>query len=589
MNYYCNPVNVDYLYQFRKSPSGDTARIHRTAADASLILYKGRYYVFATSIHGVWVSDDLVNWERRPLPESLPSHPTAPDVRVLNGYVYLCASGRGRDCDRYRTKDVLNGPYEKIESTFDFWDPNLFADDDGRVYFYWGSSNVTPIWGVELDPETMMPKGERTDLVSAHPDKIGFERFGENNGRTPKTPEEGEALFREMLEKRGKAESDFSDFEKACSKATLRDMPYLEGVWVDKYNGKYYLQYAAPGTEFNVYSDAVYVSDKPLGPYTLAENNPFSYKPGGYFPGAGHGSTMLDLQENWWHISTMRISVNDLFERRVGLWPAGFDDDGELFCNQRYGDWPMSVSGLQQDAWRDPAWMLLSSGKSAASSSFADGHEPAKAIEEDVQTWWRAGSASRDEWLEVDLGKIYDVHAVQINFADDELEIPMPVTSGTSLFTQWKLEASEDGENWFTVCDKSDAATDLSHDFIVNEEGYRARYFRLSNISVPYGKSPCVSGLRIFGLGDGSAPKAPVFEVVRTGDLDMEVTIREQEDAVGYNILFGSSGDKLYHSWMVFKAGTLRVGALVKGRNYTVRVDAFNESGITEGNILKEI
>lgn len=29
------------------------------------------------------------------------------------------------------------------------------------------------------------------------------------------------------------------------------------------------------------------------------------------------------------------------------------------------------------------------------------------------------------------------------------------------------------------------------------------------------------------------------------------------------------------------------IGALVKGREYYVRVDAFNENGITEGNVQK--
>ena len=37
----------------------------------------------------------------------------------------------------------------------------MFCDDDGRVYFYWGCSNMSPIWGVELDPETMTPIGEK--------------------------------------------------------------------------------------------------------------------------------------------------------------------------------------------------------------------------------------------------------------------------------------------------------------------------------------------------------------------------------------------------------------------------------------------
>ena len=128
------------------------------------------------------------------------------------------------------------------------------------------------------------------------------------------------------------------------------------------------------------------MGESPLGPFRLAENSPYSYKPGGFLPGAGHGSTMQDEQGNWWHTSTMRISVNHDFERRCGLWPAGFDADGELFCNQRYGDWPMSLSGFRQDPWRDPAWMLLSVGKAVTASSFVPGHEPEKAAEENVRT-----------------------------------------------------------------------------------------------------------------------------------------------------------------------------------------------------------
>ena len=38
---------------------------------------------------------------------------------------------------------------------------------------------------------------------------------------------------------------------------------------------------------------------------------------------------------------------------------------------------------------------------------------------------------------------------------------------------------------------------------------------------------------------------------------------------------------------MVFNTGSHRVGALIKGREYYVRVDAFNENGITEGNCIK--
>ena len=595
MKYFCNPINVNYRYQFNADPrKHGELQICREAADPSLILFKGRYYIFASMTLGVWVSDDLVNWENHRLPVELPLYDYAPDVRVLGDWVYFCASNREHNCDRWRTKDILNGPYEKIEGSFPYWDPNLFADDDGRVYFYWGCSNQTPICGVELDPETMQPLGEKIELLFGDPYAIGYERIGENNSTLPASEDVIEAKYQAFVKAQGVPEEYIPADVRPLIRGMFSDKPYIEGAWMDKHDGKYYFQYAAPGTQYNTYSDGVYVGESPLGPFTLAANNPYSYKPGGFLPGAGHGSTMRDKNGAWWHTATMRISVNHDFERRVGLWPAGFDKDGELFCNQRYGDWPLSLEG---DPWRDPAWMLLSMGKTATASSFVPGHEPEKATEENVQTWWRAASNSRDEWLCVDLGKVFDVHAVQVNFADDKIDLPCPgeIRPGSQAryieeqdyATRWKLEGSTDGESWFVIEDKSDAETDLSHDLIVSEEGFLARYLRLSNMAVPYGQNPCISGLRVFGLGDGEKPETPTFTAARMDDLDMIVQIKEQPGALGYNILFGSAPEKLYHSDMVFSAGSHRIGALIKDREYFVRVDAFNENDITEGACIK--
>ena len=597
MKYYCNPINVNYRYQFNADPRlHGRLQICREAADPSMILFKGRYYIFASMTLGVWVSDDLISWENRRLPEELPLYDYAPDVRVLGEWVYFCASNRDHNCDRWRTKDILNGPYERIEGTFPYWDPNLFLDDDGHVYFYWGCSNITPIYGVELDPETMLPKTEPKALVEGHPLVIGYERFGEDNSILPASEEEIDAKYKAFHEAQGIPESMIPEEVKPLIRGTFSNRPYIEGAWMDKHNGKYYLQYACPGAQFNTYSDGVYVSDSPLGDFTLAKNNPYSYKPGGFLPGAGHGSTMEDKKGNLWHTATMRISVNHDFERRCGLWPAGFDADGELFCNQRYGDWPMAVSGEKEDPWREPAWMLLSASKAASASSCLPGNEPEKATEENVRTWWRAASADRSEWLCVDLGKAFDVHAVQINFADDKIDIACPgeIRPGSQAryieeadyVTQWKLEGSVDGESWFVIADKSGAQSDLSHDLVICEEGFAARYLRLSDMAVPYGQNPCVSGLRVFGLGSGEKPAAPHAAARRDGDLDMLVNIAAQTDALGYNILFGSSPEKLYHSAMVFAAGEHRVGALIRGRDYFVRVDAFNENGITEGEVF---
>lgn len=591
MKYLCNPVNINYRYQFNMDPrQHGKMQICREAADPSMILFHGRYYIFASMTLGVWVSDDLSTWENHRLPGELPLYDYAPDVRVMGDWVYFCASRREENCDRYRTKDILNGPYEKIQGSFPFWDPNLFVDDDGRVYFYWGCSNFTPVWGVELDPNTMQPKGDKRVLVEGHPFEIGYERVGEDNSQFPATEAEIDAAYAAFHRRQGISEDQVPEQLKPLIRGMFSRKPYIEGAWMDKQNGKYYLQYACPGTQYNTYSDGVYVSSGPLGPFTLADNNPYSYKPGGFLPGAGHGSTMRDRKGNWWHAATMRISMNHDFERRVGIWPAGFDADGELFCNQRYGDWPMAAEG---DPWRSPAWMLLSAGKKATASSFVDGHEPGRATEENVRSWWRAASENRSEWLQIDLGQVFDVHAIQINFADDHIDIPCPgrIVGGSQaryieerdLTTQWKLTGSIDGKNWFVIEDKSDAKTDLSHDFILREEGFRARFLRLTDMAVPYGQRPCVSGLRVFGLGQGEKPAVPSFTARRDSDLDMTVSIEAQENTLGYNILFGNSPEKLYHSYMTFRAGNQRVGALIKGRNYFVRVDAFNENGITEG------
>ena len=110
-------------------------------------------------------------------------------------------------------------------------------------------------------------------------------------------------------------------------------------------------------------------------------------------------------------------------------------------------------------------------------------------------------------------------------------------------------------------------------------------------MSVPYGQNPCISGLRVFGKGDGIKPVAPEFTAVRTTELDMEVAAEDpgkdtEHRALGYNILFGASPQKLYHSYQTFETKK-RIGALIKGREYFVRVDAFNENGITEGTCIK--
>jgi xylan 1,4-beta-xylosidase len=590
-SYVCNPINMEYKYQMTNAMG--TMSTYREAADPSMILFKGKYYVFPSMTSGFLASDNLTDWTFHPL-KGLPIYDYAPDVRVIGDYLYFSASNNNKNCSFYRTKDPIQGAFEEMEGTFPFWDPNLFADDDGKVYLYWGCSSDKPIYGVELNPVDMKPIGEPTALIYGNNTVIGYERKGENHNHVPKTPEQIEEIVDNFVKENPGAPEEYLTMIRQL----IGNDPYIEGAWMDKHNGKYYLQYSGPGTEYNTYADGVYISDRPLGPFTLANNNPYSYKPGGFIPGAGHGSTMEDKHGNFWHTSTMRISINHNFERRIGLWPAGFDEDGELFCNQRYGDWPFKVEQTSMNPWNNPEWMLLSYGKPAKASSFEDGKEASHATDENVQTWWKAASNTSGEWLEIDLKHACDVHAIQINFADDKLITTLP--EGAELqegrfidvrqhYTRWLLEGSLDGQAFFVIEDKSEANTDLSHDLIVKEQGFKARYIRCTVKELPYNQQACISGLRVFGIGEVELPtKIRGVQTVLFDELDLSVSW-DNGDAVGYNVLWGYTPEKLYHSHMVIGSNQVTIKALVKGQDVYVRVDAFNEKGITEGEVFKAV
>ena len=109
------PLPVHSGYEKRRG-----TRFPARAADPSMILFQGKYYIFASMTLSVWVSEDMVHWESHRLPESLPLYDYAPDVRVIGDYVYFSASRRGTICDFYRTKDILNGPFEAYSGNLRF-------------------------------------------------------------------------------------------------------------------------------------------------------------------------------------------------------------------------------------------------------------------------------------------------------------------------------------------------------------------------------------------------------------------------------------------------------------------------------------
>ncbi len=554
---YCNPVNIDYGYG--AIPRFVEMGRHRTTADPVIEVFNGDYYLFSTNQYGYWWSEDMLRWNfvpRRFLkPEvqaTVYDELCAPGTFVLNGALYVIGSTHTKGFALWKSTNPRVDDWTMAVTDFQgaAWDPAFFVDDDGRLYLYYGSSNLYPLYGWEIDTKTLQPIGERVPLIVLRDHIHGWERFGEANDNT-----------------------------------FLR--PFMEGAWMNKHNGKYYLQYGAPGTEFSGYGDGVYVGDKPLGPFTYQDHNPFSYKPGGFARGAGHGGTYQDTFGNWWHTSTISISVKNNFERRIGIWPAGFDRDGVMYCNTAYGDYPHFLprrKGEDHLGGKFSGWMLLNHAKPVQASSTLGGFTPNKAVDEDLKTYWSARSADSGEWFQSDLGQTSTVRAIQVNYADQDATIMGKVPG---LYHRYRLRASTDGERWTTIVDKSDNRTDVPHDYVELAKPVEARYIRIENVHVPTGRF-ALSGLRVFGTGHGAKP-APVkrFVVLRANEesnadrRNAWLKWQVSDDATGYVIYSGVAPDKMYTSVMVYGESEYYFRAMDRNRTYYFQIEAFNENGIS--------
>jgi len=425
------------------------------------------------------------------------------------------------------------------------WDPDFFLDDNGKLYMYNGSSNSYPIYGIEINRKTFAPIGTRKELLLLNDERYGWQRFGEYLDNT------------------------FLN-------------PFLEGAWMTKHNNKYYLQYGAPGTEFSGYADGVAVSDQPLDRF-VHQSMPFSYKPGGFARGAGHGATFKDKWDNYWHVSTLAISVKNNFERRIGLWPAGFDKDDVMYCNTAFGDYPLYLPNGKADHTKSrfTGWMLLNYNKPVTVSSSYGGYQANNAVDENIKTYWCAATGNAGEWITSDLGAISTVRAIQINYADQDA---MFLGKQKNIFHQYKLLFSVDGKNWHLLIDKSRNTTDVPHEYVELQKPVEARFIKLENVHVPTGKF-AISGLRVFGTGHGSKPDSVKnFVVLRTEKDKRSAWLKwtPVDNAYGYNIYVGTAPDKLYNCIMVYSVNEYWFKAMDKELPYYFTIEAINENGTSQ-------
>jgi hypothetical protein len=540
---YANPVDLPYRYQ-APSPvrmlQPRPKEPFREAADPTIVRFKGRYWLFASHSQGYWHSQNLRDWTFVK-PTGYDVNKFAPTVVVMGDRMYLAVSENPKYS--WVTDDPMSGQWRVAAAIpAGYQDPDLFLDNDGRLYLYHGLAGTGPLHAEQLDPKTLQPIAKADIPEARSKETRGWEVPGDQN-------------------------------EKSTAAS------YVEGSWMTKHRGRYYLEYSAPGTQFKTYANGMLVADGPMGPFTYQDYSPFAFKPTGFIAGAGHGNTFKDDRGRWWHSGTMTISQRHNFERRLGLFPTRFTRSGELIADTYLGDYPHYMDGDR----RLTGWMLLSRKKSVTVSSTLEGFAAKNAVDEDVRTWWTAKTGGTDEWFQVDLGALKRIEAVQINFADQGAKA-LGISQDTY---RYMLELSDDGRIWRTAIDRSRTGRDAPHDYQVLLKADRARFVRLRNVHSPDGGLFSLSDLRVFGQGGGARPSRVGKAEVRRDPTDARratVSWAPSAGAEFYVVRLGVRPDLMNQNYQVYDNQTsVSIASLNIGVGYCFTVDAVNDNGIMSG------
>jgi hypothetical protein len=516
---------------------------YRSGADPAVVMFRGEYYMFVTRSLGYWHSTDLQNWYFIKPEKWYFQGCNAPAAHnYKDSILYVTGDPSGQMSLLY-TDNPKKGDWKIVPAILgDLQDPDFFIDDDDQAYIFWGSSNKFPIRAKKVDKNhRFIAEKETTELLKLHGDIHGWERFGENHTDTV--------------------------------------IPgYMEGAWLTKHDDTYYMMYAAPGTEFNVYADGVYTAKHPMGPYTYQQHNPVVYKPGGFMNGAGHGSVVQAVTGSYWHFGSVSVSINERWERRLCMHPLYYDNDGLMYSNTRFGDYPHYAPDAKDDkAGQFRGWMLLSYNKPLSSSTSKDIEN---INDENAKTFWLSDTNTGGEWVTIDLENPLKIQAIQINYHDYKSNM---YGRYEGLKHRYTIETSMDGKKWNILIDKSKSYKDTPNDYVELTQATKARYIRYTNIEVP---TPylAISGFRIFGNGNGKVPSMVTnFMVKRYDDRrDAIITWDKVKGAQGYNILWGIAPNKLYNSWMIYDKNDHLMKSLDTDKSYYFSIEAFNENGISK-------
>lgn len=478
---YCNPLSFPNCprgtdgWQVMEY-TGEPPRDYRSISDPSVLYENGKWYLYP-SYGMAYVSEDFATWKHvRTNPYNMKYSPV---VVPFRGRYLMTSHSHGLYISDSPLGDFeYIGDFIKPDGTsFCPIDPALFVDDDGRLYLYcfimWDGIHKRTFssgsFGAELDGDD--PRKLKTDLIKLNEfcsDNV-WERFGEYNQDT------------------------------LCG--------WIEGQWMLKRNGRYYLVYASSGTEYSNYCMAAYYSDTgPLGGFILQKNNPVTKSNSKLISGAGHGCITEGPNGTLWAFYTIAVAHTHMYERLIGMDLIAINDDGELYAPHGITDTPQLAPGQADDPVKsNTSGLLPLTARQRArviATSSSEGREPFYALDGTLTTYWRPDSKDKHPVLTVDMQAPYFVSSARVIWRDIGLDYDNGALPGPYRYI---IEGKPDNDHdeWIVLVDAESNDTDLLVDYRTFEP-VSCESVRLKICGSPDKIEPAVIDFTVFGIRDES-------------------------------------------------------------------------------------
>ena len=215
---------------------------------------------------------------------------------------------------------------------------------------------------------------------------------------------------------------------------------FVEGSYMIKHNGKYYLLYSSGVLHDGTYSVRYAMADKPLGPFHTPPNHTIlQMNEEQTTRGPGHNSVLKWDGKHYivYHQHNQPHEGGALVFRQTCADLMEFNADGTI---KPVTPTQTGVGPLQPASRRRTD---LARGCYASATSVKSGnHVPEYALDHNHASLWRAADNSYPQSFTVDLGEVRSFSEVHTTF-----EYP-------TLSYQYHIEVSEDGVSWKTHTDK---------------------------------------------------------------------------------------------------------------------------------------